>query len=113
MSESADETRYDPELDEPHDTGWSVLTGNQSVVQMIDAIMYLPPHRELTKTELAESANVSRQSVHNHIDKLLYLDILEPVPDSSPQRYRFDPESEVSEAIIRLEGAMNRKGPNA
>lgn len=113
MSETTDETGYDPERDETQDTGWRVLTGNQSVVKMIDAIMYFPPHREFTKTELAERADVSRQSVYNHIDKLVYLDILEPVSDTSPQRYRFDHESEVSEAIIRLEGAMNRKGPNA
>lgn len=113
MSETIDEGNYDPARDEPYDTGWRVLAGNLSVVEMIDAIMYFPPHREFTKTELAERADVSRQSVYNHIDKLVYLDILEPVPDSSPQRYRFDHESEVSEAIIRLEGAMNRKGPNA
>lgn len=112
MSETRDDSRYDPARDEPHDTGWRVLTGNQSVVEMIDAIMYNPT-REFTKTELADWADVSRQSVHNHIDKLVYLDILEPVPETSPQRYRFDHESEVSEAIIRLEGAMNRKGPNA
>lgn len=113
MSETTDEGNSDPNVDKKYNTGWRVLTGNESVVKMIDAIMYYPPHREFTKTELAERADVSRQSVHNHIDLLVYIDIVEPVPDTSPQRYRFNVESEVSEAIIRLEGAMNRKGPNA
>lgn len=113
MSETADDSSVPQGVDEKCNTGWRVLTGNQSVVKMIDAAMYYPPHREFTKTELAEQADVSRQSVHNHIDLLVYIDVIEPVPDSSPQRYRFNHESEVSEAIIRLEGAMNRKGPNA
>lgn len=113
MSETADDRRTPPGIDEKYNTGWRVLTGNQSVVKMIDAVMYYPPHREFTKTELAERADVSRQSVHNHIDLLRHIDVLKPVPDTSPQRYRFNAESDVSEAIIRLEGAMNRKGPNA
>lgn len=112
MSET-DDGNYNAEFDADYKTGWRVLTGNQSVVKMIDTLLDFPPHKEVTKTELAELAGVSRQSVHNHIELLVYIDVVEPVPDSSPQRYRFNHESEVSEAIIRLEGAMNRKGPNA
>lgn len=112
MSET-DDTSYNAEFDAKYKTGWRVLTGNQSVVKMIDTLLDFPPHKEVTKTELAELSGVSRQSVHNHIDLLVYIDVIEPVPETSPQRYRFNHESEVSEAIIRLEGAMNKKGPNA
>lgn len=113
MSETIDTESFNAEFNEKYPSGWRALTRNQSIVKMIDAIMDFPPDRAFTKTELAELAGVSRQSVHNHIDFLLQIDVVEPVPDTSPQRYRFDVESEVSEAIIRLEGAMNRKGPNA
>lgn len=112
MSET-DDGNYNAEFDAKYETGWRVLTGHQSVVKMIDTLLDFHPHKEVTKTELAELSGVSRQSVHNHIDLLIHIDVVEPVPDTSPQRYRFDHESEVSEAIIRLEGAMNRKGPNA
>lgn len=56
---------------------------------------------------------MSRQSVARHLDLLLTVDVVEPVEGTSPQRYRFDPESPVSKALIRLDGAMNAAGPTA
>lgn len=94
-------------------TGWAILTKNQSVVEMIDTLLSLPPRREFHKTELAKLADVSRKSVHNHIDLLLELEIIIEVPDTVPQRYRFNPESDVSESLIKLDGAVNNAGPHA
>lgn len=94
-------------------SGWLVLTKNESVPYIVDALLDMPPHREFNQTELAEHAGVSRQSVRRHLDLLLEVDILEPVENTSTQRYRFNPESDVSEAIIKLDGAMNAAGPNA
>ncbi len=96
---------------ESYPTGWLVLTKNESAAKIIDALLDLPPTREFNQTELAEQADVSRQSVKNHLDLLLGLDVLEPVDGTRPQRYRFNAESEVSEAIIRLDGAVNSAGP--
>ena len=56
---------------------------------------------------------MSRQSVSRHLGLLLTSGIIEPVEGTSPQRYRFDPESGVSRAIVKLEGAMNAVGPFA
>jgi Fe2+ or Zn2+ uptake regulation protein len=55
-------------------------------------------------------AGVSRQSVYTHLDFLLALGVMESVEDTSPQRYRFDPESDVSRALVQLDGAVNRAG---
>lgn len=77
---------------------------------MIDALFDLQPHREFNQTELAELAGVSRQSVGQHLELLLEIGVIEPVANTSPQRYRFEEKSSVSEAIIRLDGAMNAAG---
>jgi DNA-binding transcriptional ArsR family regulator len=98
---------------EEYPTGWLVLTKNESAAKIVDALLDLPPTREFNQTELAEQADVSRQSVKNHLDLLLGLDVLEEVEGTRPQRYRFNAESDVSEAIIRLDGAVNAAGPGA
>lgn len=94
-------------------TGWKVIAKNNSVVDIIDTLLDMPQQREFNKSELAEFAGVSRKSVHNHIDLLLQLEVVTEVPDTSPQRYRFDAESEVAEHLIRLDGAVNNAGPHA
>lgn len=96
---------------EKHPSGWLVLTQNKSVPYMIDALLDLPPHREFNQTELAEHTGVSRQSVSRHLELLLDTGIIEPVADTSPQRYRFNEQSPVSKALIQLDGAMNAAGP--
>lgn len=93
-----------------HPSGWLALTRNDSVPYVVDALLDLPPHREFNQTELAEFAGVSRQSVGRHLDLLLDAGIVEPVEGTTPQRYRFDEESEVSRAVVRLDGAMNAAG---
>lgn len=93
-------------------SGWLVLTRNDSVPYVIDALLDLAARREFNQTELAELAGVSRQSVARHLDLLLSAGVVEPVENTSPQRYRFDPDSEVSRALVQLDGAVNAAGPN-
>jgi hypothetical protein len=57
-------------------------------------------------------ASVSCQSIRRHLDLLRAADIIEPVKETSPQRYRFNPESNVSQAIMKVDGAMNAAGPH-
>lgn len=92
---------------EEHPTGWLTLTKNKSAAKIVDALLDISPRREFNQKELAQQADVSRQSVANHIDLLVGIGVLDEVPNTTPQRFRFNPESEVSEAIIQLEGAMN------
>lgn len=98
---------------EEYSSGWLVLTRNRSVAEIVDALLDLPPHREFNQSELAEQAGVSRQSVSRHLGLLLDVGVVERVENTGPQRYRFDPESDVSRAIIRLDAAMNAAGPRA
>lgn len=98
---------------EKYPSGWLALTKNESAAKIVDAILDLPPHREFNQTELAEIAGVSRQSVSNHLDLLRGANIISPVEHSSPQRYRFNAGSDVSQAIIQLDGAMNAAGAEA
>ena len=98
---------------EEYPSGWLVLARNESVAKIVDALLDLPPRRECNQSELAEQAGVSRQSVSRHLDLLVHIGVLEPVQNTSPQRYRFDPTSDVSRAIVELDGAMNAAGPGA
>ncbi|WP_460923268.1 winged helix-turn-helix domain-containing protein [Salinarchaeum chitinilyticum] len=109
LQQNTDETDH-PD-DERGSTGWLVLARHESVAKIVDALLDRPPHSQFTQTELAAAADVSRQSVSRHLDLLLEIGVLEPVEGSSPQRYSFDPHCEVSEAIVRLDGAMNAAGP--
>lgn len=108
-------TAPDPERTEQTSapSGWLALTRNDSVPIIVDALLDLPAHREFNQTELAEFAGVSRQSVSRHLGLLLAAGIVESIENTSPQRYRFDEDSEVSRALVRLDGAMNAAGERA
>jgi len=101
------------EADMGSPTGWQILAGKQSRTEMINALLNMPPHREFNKSELADFADVSRKSVHTHLPVLEQLGIVEEVPESSPQRYRFNTDSEIAELLIKLDGAANNAGPHA
>jgi DNA-binding transcriptional ArsR family regulator len=90
-------------------SGWLLITRNRSVNKMIDTLLDLPPHREFHKSELADLADVSRNSVGTHIDLLLELEIVESVPGTSPTRYRFNTDSEVSRKLMELDGIVKNK----
>lgn len=97
---------------EDHPSGWLVLTKHRSVAFIIDALLDLPEYREFNQKELANFAGVSRKSVNRHLDLLKTADIISEVPNSSPTRFRFNPESPISQAIIQIDGAMNQIGAN-
>lgn len=53
----------------------------------------------------------ARDDAHEMNDtKRTRLEILEPVDGTTPQRYRFDEESAVSQGIIDLNGRINAAG---
>ena len=101
------------ELRDEYPSGWQILIQNESVGYILDALMDALPGAEFTKTELATEAGVSRQSLYTHLDLLLALGVLEPVENSSPQRYRFNTDSEIAELLIKLDGAANNAGQHA
>lgn len=89
-----------------HPSGWLYLTQHESIPILIDALLDLSPGREFNKTEFAEHAGVTRQTVSNYIDVLLEVDILEEVPNTSPQRYQVA-ESDVVQELFELNSALN------
>lgn len=82
------------------------LTRQESLSILLDAVLDLPPGREFNKTEFADHAGVSRQTVGTHIDVLLETAVVEPVSETSPQRYRVA-DSDVVEALFELNAAVN------
>ncbi|MFB6309022.1 MAG: ArsR family transcriptional regulator [Haloarculaceae archaeon] len=97
------------DLRDEYPSGWRVLVRNESVGYILDALMDALPGAEFTKSELATEAGVSRQSLYTHLDLLLALDVLEPVPESSPQRYRATDDSELLDLLHQVNGTVNRK----
>ncbi len=89
-----------------HPSGFLALTRHESVPIIVDALLDLPPGREFNKTELADHAGVTRQTVGNHVDLLLDLELIEEVPDTSPRRYQVA-ESEVIRELLEFNSALN------
>lgn len=92
-----------------HPSGFLYLTQHESVPILLDALLDLPPGREFNKTELADHAGVTRQTVSNYIDLLLEVTIIEEVPNTSPRRYRVA-ESDVVQELFELNSAINAAG---
>jgi hypothetical protein len=97
------------DLRDEYPSGWRILTQNESVGYVLDALMDALPGAEFTKSELAAEAGISRQSLYTHLDLLLALDVLQPVEASSPQRYRVNDDSEVLEMLHQVNGVVNQQ----
>jgi Fic family protein len=113
MSEStpghsaAEKDTKEARLENP--TGVLHLFKHESVPILLDAILTLPPGREFNKTELADHAGVTRQTVSNYIDLLLETEVVEEVPNTSPRRYRVA-KSDVVQELFELNSALNAAG---
>jgi len=84
-------------------TGWKTLTAD-GVDSLIDTLLDLPSTREFNKSELAEMAGVSRNTVGNHIDTLEQAGFATKVPHAP--RYRVDSESEPFRLATKLDVAV-------
>jgi DNA-binding MarR family transcriptional regulator len=89
-----------------HPSGLLYLLQHESVPILIDALLDLPPGREFNKSELAEHAGVTRQTVGNYIDLLLEVEVIEEVPNTTPRRYQVAT-SDVVEELFALNSALN------
>lgn len=89
-------------------SGWLYLCQHESVHFIIDAFLQVDPKKEFNKTELAEFAGISTQSVRRHIDKLVELGIV--AETAGGKRYHYNLESEVGQLIAELNGEINAIG---
>jgi len=92
-----------------HPSGLLYLLQRESVPILLDALLDLPPGREFNKTELADHAGVTRQTVGAYTGLLLEVEVIEEVPNTSPQRYRLA-ESAVVDELFALNSALNAAG---
>ncbi|MFC7135295.1 MULTISPECIES: hypothetical protein [Salinibaculum] len=97
------------ELRKEHPSGWLYLTQHDAIPILVDALLDLPPNREFNKTELADHAGVTRQTVGNYTDLLLEVELIEEVPNTSPRRYRVA-DSNVVRELFELNSALNNVG---
>lgn len=96
-------------LRKEHPSGWLHLTQHDAIPILVDALLDLPPGREFNKTEFAEHAGVTRQTVGNYADLLVEVEVIEEVPNTSPQRYRVA-DSDVVRELFELNSALNSVG---
>lgn len=89
-----------------HPSGFLRLTRHESIPIVIDALLDLPPGREFNKTELAEHAGVTRQTISTYTDLLLDLEVIVEVPNTSPRRYQLA-DSAVVRELLELNSALN------
>lgn len=97
------------EIRDEYPSGWRILVQNESVGYLLDALLDALPGAEFTKSELADQAGVSRQSVYTHLDLLLTLGVLSPVEESSPPRYRVNEDNELLKLLHQVNGAVNER----
>ncbi|WP_435099475.1 hypothetical protein [Halorubrum sp. N11] len=104
-----DDRKQKKELRKEHPSGWLHLTQHDAVPILVDALLDLPPNREFNKTEFAEHAGVTRQTVGNYTDLLLEVELIEEVPKTSPRRYKVA-DSDVVRELFELNSALNSTG---
>ena len=93
-----------------HPSGWLYLTRHESVPILIDALLDWPPHREFNQSEFADHAGVTRQTVASYLPVLCEVAVVEPVPNTSPTRYRLA-DSDVVRELHELNSALNAAAP--
>lgn len=68
--------------------------------------------RDLSKSDLARMAGLSRQSVYEHLPDLESMDVVEHVrttQDGHSPRYQLNEDSEIASLLVKLEGATLRQ----
>ncbi|ACM56657.1 hypothetical protein [Halorubrum lacusprofundi] len=104
-----DNRKQKKELRREYPSGWFHFTQHDAVPILVDALLALSPNREFTKTEFAEHAGVTRQTVGNYADLLLEAELIEEIPNTSPRRYRVA-DSDVVRELFELNSALNSVG---
>lgn len=105
--DDSDETSMKSQrLDYP--SGWLYLCKDESVHFVVDALLQVDPRKEFTKTELAEFAGVSTQSVRRHVDKLVELGIVAETAEG--RRYHYDIDSPVGRLVAEINAEISAIG---
>jgi DNA-binding transcriptional ArsR family regulator len=106
LARSADDRRRTKEARLDNPSGWLYLTRHDAVPVLVDAVLDWPPDREFTVTEFARHAGLVRQTVSKHVGTLVDVGLVDPVPETQPQRYRVA-DGEVTRQLFELNSAIN------
>lgn len=99
----ADKDMKQRRLSEP--SGWLYLTEYDHAQLLVDALIDGHPD-SFNKSELADFAGVSRDTVHDHLERLEELNIAKDTGHGRQSRYQFNPDSDVGDAIISVDAAV-------
>lgn len=91
-----------------HPTGWLYLCQHTSIHYILDALLQVDPNKEFTKTELAEFAGVSTQSVRRHLPKLVELGVV--AETANGKRYHYDLSTDLGQLIVEVNGEIAALG---
>ena len=105
-SEASTDRAEKKALRKEHPSGWFYLTQHDAVPILVDALLDLPTNREFNKSEFADHAGVTRQTVGNYTELLQEVELIEEVPNTSPQRYRVA-DSAVVRELHKFNSALN------
>jgi hypothetical protein len=89
-------------------TGWEALAGKPGVVKIINALLDLPAGSQFNKRELADIADVSRNTVGEYTDLLLEAGVIEEV-EYANSRYQANTDSEVFELLYKLDATVGQR----
>jgi Fic family protein len=103
---ATDMTMKEQRLESP--SGWLYLCQHESVHLILDALLQVDPKKEFNKTELAEFAGVSTQSVRRHIDRLVELGIV--AETAGGRRYHYNLESGAGQLVVELNAELSAIG---
>jgi hypothetical protein len=88
-------------------SGFMELMEADSMKFIIDGLLSAPPRRELNKTDLERLTGVNRNTIREHMPTLTKFKILEPVPGTTPQRYRVNDSGRVLRLLHELNSTLN------
>jgi DNA-binding transcriptional ArsR family regulator len=92
-------------LDDP--SGWIELTRYQTVRLLIDALLESSPNHQFNKSELERRTGMSRESIREHIPRLIELGIIEEVENGGWPEYRLNDDGKVTKELFELNSAVN------
>ncbi len=88
-------------------SGWVELTRYQTVRLLIDALLESSPGHKFNKSELERRTGMSRESIREHIPRLVELGVIEEVSDGGWAEYRLNDDGKVTKELFELNSAAN------
>ena len=88
-------------------SGWLELTRYQTVRLLVDALLESSPGHKFNKSELERRTGMSRESIREHIPRLIKLGVVEEVDDSGWPEYQLNDDGKVTKELFELNSAAN------